>query len=166
MKFLFSRARVRGYKDWARTRKIVNAWNAWPIFELPRSASPGWYKEIVANHLRTLSSILYCIVLYLNVTMDSSITQASSEGKTRPNRLSSINMDDVPELKPRPSDADSVENQQNQLEAAFGMVLANIGEDSGRQGLLKTPSRAAKAMLFFTKGYEDTIEGERGFYDL
>lgn len=98
--------------------------------------------------------------------MDSSITQASSEGKTRPNRLSSINMDDVPELKPRPSDADSVENQQNQLEAAFGMVLANIGEDRGRQGLLKTPSRAAKAMLFFTKGYEETIEGERGFYDL
>lgn len=98
--------------------------------------------------------------------MDSSITQASSKGKKRPNRPSSINMDDVPELKPRPSDADSVENQQNQLEAAFGMVLANIGEDSGRQGLLKTPSRAAKAMLFFTKGYEETIEGERGFYDL
>jgi len=67
-------------------------------------------------------------------------------------------MDDVPELKPRPSDADSVEDQQTQLEAAFGMVLSNIGEDRGRQGLLRTPSRAAKAMLFFTKGYEETIE--------
>lgn len=98
--------------------------------------------------------------------MDSSITQASCKSTTRPHRLSSINMDDVPELRPRPSDADSVEEQQNQLEAAFGMVLANIGEDIGRQGLLKTPSRAAKAMLFFTKGYEETIEGESWFHDL
>ena len=97
--------------------------------------------------------------------MESSITHASCESATRPYRLSSINMDDVPELTPRPSDADSVEDQQNQLEAAFGMVLDNIGEDRSRQGLLKTPSRAAKAMLYFTKGYEETIEGELWFYD-
>ena len=75
-------------------------------------------------------------------------------------------MDDVPELKPRPSDAESVGERQNLLEDAFGMVLANIGEDIGRQGLLKTPSRAAKAMLFFTKGYEETIEGESWWYNL
>lgn len=97
--------------------------------------------------------------------MESSVTQASCENTARPYRLSSINMDDVPELKPRPSDADSLEDQQNQLEAAFGMVLDNIGEDRSRQGLLKTPSRAAKAMLYFTKGYEETIEGELWFYD-
>lgn len=98
--------------------------------------------------------------------MDSSITQASCKSTTRPHRLPSINMDDVPELKPRPSDAESVEERQNLLEDAFGMVLANIGEDIGRQGLLKTPSRAAKAMLFFTKGYEETIEGESWWYNL
>lgn len=98
--------------------------------------------------------------------MDSSITQVSCKSTSRPYRLSSINMDDVPELKPRPSDADSVEDQHTQLEAAFGMVLSNIGEDRGRQGLLRTPSRAAKAMLFFTKGYEETIEGELRVYDL
>lgn len=98
--------------------------------------------------------------------MDSSVTQASCKSTPRPCRLSSINMDDVPELKPRPSDVDSVEDQQTQLEAAFGMVLSNIGEDRGRQGLLRTPSRAAKAMLFFTKGYEETIEGEIRVYNL
>ncbi|RXG70903.1 GTP cyclohydrolase 1 [Armadillidium vulgare] len=32
------------------------------------------------------------------------------------------------------------------------------GEDPEREGLLKTPERAAKALLFFTKGYDQTIE--------
>ena len=71
----------------------------------------------------------------------------------------SLGMEDVPELKPRASDVDSVQDQQKQLEAAFEKVLDNIGEDKTRQGLLKTPARAAKAMLFFTKGYEETIAG-------
>ncbi|HYH56891.1 MAG TPA: GTP cyclohydrolase I, partial [Anseongella sp.] len=33
-------------------------------------------------------------------------------------------------------------------------VLRDIGEDAGRQGLLKTPERAAKALLYFTHGYD------------
>lgn len=93
--------------------------------------------------------------------MDGSNAQSSCETRSRPHRFTSLSMDDVPELKPRLSDADSVEHQQKQLEAAFGTVLDNIGEDKNRQGLLKTPSRAAKAMLFFTKGYEETIQGEQ-----
>ncbi|XP_015776872.1 PREDICTED: GTP cyclohydrolase 1-like [Acropora digitifera] len=68
-----------------------------------------------------------------------------------------LSMEDVPKLKPRPSDEDSVRDQENQLQDAFENLLDNIGEDKNRQGLLKTPARAAKAMLFFTKGYEETI---------
>ena len=30
-------------------------------------------------------------------------------------------------------------------------ILSDLGEDSGREGLLDTPLRAAKALLFFTK---------------
>lgn len=71
-----------------------------------------------------------------------------------------LSMEDVPKLKPRPSDEDSVRDQENQLQDAFENLLDNIGEDKNRQGLLKTPARAAKAMLFFTKGYEETISGE------
>lgn len=98
--------------------------------------------------------------------MDDANAQSSRETTTLSHRSATrFNMDDVPELKPRPSDAVSVEDQQKQLEAAFGTVLDNIGEDKNRQGLLKTPSRAAKAMLFFTKGYEETISGELIFFD-
>jgi len=41
---------------------------------------------------------------------------------------------------------------------AYKSIINNIGEDSERQGLLKTPERAAKAMLFFTKGYEENLD--------
>lgn len=38
-------------------------------------------------------------------------------------------------------------------------MLKELGEDPGRDGLVKTPERVAKAMRFFTSGYEqDPIE--------
>ncbi|XP_034070103.1 GTP cyclohydrolase 2 [Gymnodraco acuticeps] len=44
------------------------------------------------------------------------------------------------------------------LEAAYTSILRELGEDTDRQGLLRTPLRAAKAMQFLTKGYHETIE--------
>ena len=41
-------------------------------------------------------------------------------------------------------------------------ILASVGEDIKRHGLLKTPERAAKAMLYFTKGYDENVSGQRG----
>lgn len=38
-------------------------------------------------------------------------------------------------------------------------LVKGLGEDPEREGLLKTPERAAKAMLFFTKGYDQSLEG-------
>lgn len=46
------------------------------------------------------------------------------------------------------------------LAAAYTTILRGLGEDPQRQGLLKTPWRAATAMQFFTKGYQETITGE------
>lgn len=47
---------------------------------------------------------------------------------------------------------------------SYRMLLTSLGEDPTRQGLLKTPERAAKAMLFFTKGYDQSLEGMRILY--
>lgn len=40
------------------------------------------------------------------------------------------------------------------IKDAYNNILKNIGEDERRDGLLKTPERAAKAMQFFTHGYD------------
>ena len=49
-------------------------------------------------------------------------------------------------------------NQKQSSIPNRGMLTA-IGENPAREGLLDTPNRAAKAMMFFTKGYEDSVSG-------
>ncbi|RWS04433.1 GTP cyclohydrolase 1-like protein [Dinothrombium tinctorium] len=44
------------------------------------------------------------------------------------------------------------------LKVAYESVLKAIGENITRDGLRKTPERAAKAMWYFTKGYRQRVE--------
>lgn len=46
----------------------------------------------------------------------------------------------------------------NELNSAYLQILAKIGEDPGREGLLKTPQRAASAMMELTRGYHENVE--------
>ncbi|KAF2125431.1 GTP cyclohydrolase I [Dothidotthia symphoricarpi CBS 119687] len=43
------------------------------------------------------------------------------------------------------------------LTGAVRTILECVGEDPDREGLLSTPDRYAKALLFFTKGYEENL---------
>ncbi|KAF7273474.1 GTP cyclohydrolase 1-like [Rhynchophorus ferrugineus] len=45
-----------------------------------------------------------------------------------------------------------------EMSRSYRLLLGSLGENPDRQGLLKTPERAAKAMLFFTKGYDQNVE--------
>ena len=44
------------------------------------------------------------------------------------------------------------------LTAVYKELLTSLGEDSSRQGLVKTPARAARAMTYLTNGYRQNID--------
>lgn len=66
--------------------------------------------------------------------------------------LSSISKDNA--KKPCRTDEERLEK----MEEACKSILECVGEDAEREGLVKTPSRWAKALLFMTKGYCQSCE--------
>lgn len=42
----------------------------------------------------------------------------------------------------------------DEVKSQFSSIISELGEDVKREGLVKTPERAAKAMLFLTQGYK------------
>src|SRR5215212_5430465 len=44
------------------------------------------------------------------------------------------------------------------MEQSFRNLLESVGEDPERQGLLKTPHRAARAFEFLTAGYRQNLD--------
>lgn len=47
----------------------------------------------------------------------------------------------------------------NSISSAYRSIITDIGENVEREGLLKTPERAAKALQFLTHGYDLDPEG-------
>lgn len=44
------------------------------------------------------------------------------------------------------------------LESLYRSIISDIGEDPTREGLLDTPARAAKALQYLTRGYNQSID--------
>ncbi|SCV02468.1 LAME_0H01200g1_1 [Lachancea meyersii CBS 8951] len=49
------------------------------------------------------------------------------------------------------------QERTDRIAAAMKVILTELGEDVTREGLLDTPQRYAKAMLYFTQGYQHNI---------
>ncbi len=45
-----------------------------------------------------------------------------------------------------------------EMQENFHAIIEGVGEDPMREGLIKTPARAAKAMQYLTKGYDQNAE--------
>jgi GTP cyclohydrolase I len=63
-------------------------------------------------------------------------------------------MDDLRPAQPVPT---PLVDPVGRLEAAYLDILRGLGEAPEREGLLRTPLRAAKAMAFLTRGYTEDI---------
>ena len=46
----------------------------------------------------------------------------------------------------------------SEIEAAFATIIEGVGEDLTRDGLVDTPTRAAKAMQYLTRGYQQSVD--------
>lgn len=68
----------------------------------------------------------------------------------------------LPAAMPRSASEISVVNlpRLNDLKTAYTNLLEAAGEDIRREGLVKTPERAAKAFQFFTAGYHQDLKGK------
>lgn len=51
------------------------------------------------------------------------------------------------------------EERIRQLATHYEAILRLVGEDPHREGLKDTPARAAKAMMYITRGYRQDIDG-------
>ena len=53
---------------------------------------------------------------------------------------------------------EEVQKKKEEIAFHYARILELLGEDISREGLLKTPERVAKALMFMTKGYRQNPE--------
>ncbi|KAK3402536.1 putative GTP cyclohydrolase I [Sordaria brevicollis] len=87
------------------------------------------------------------------LTPSTSVTRSPSpvidfDGLSRPSRGTRERLEETEAQK---------QERLDKMKGAVRTLLECIGEDPDREGLLATPERYAKAMLFLTKGYQENV---------
>lgn len=87
------------------------------------------------------------------VTPSTSVTRSPSpvidfDGLSRPSRGTRERLEETEAQK---------QERLDKMKGAVRTLLECLGEDPDREGLLATPERYAKAMLFLTKGYQENV---------
>ncbi|KAF4322264.1 hypothetical protein BBO99_00002296 [Phytophthora kernoviae] len=106
-------------------------------------------------HTSNESFLLQTTALKNSMHNSSSATSTSSSSTiSKEDELSQLSM-----TLPSRSPNDYVEDKEKleKMAAAVTTLLECIGEDTQREGLVKTPMRMAKAMLYNTKGYGQSL---------
>ena len=75
------------------------------------------------------------------------LKEPSSDFSTEPDRMAHC-----------PENNQGVSPSSDSLAQLYRGILENVGENIEREGLVKTPDRAAKAMRFFTQGYSLSLD--------
>ncbi|CAG8400082.1 unnamed protein product [Penicillium salamii] len=97
-------------------------------------------EENLESHSKTVT---------LLTTSFNVVSAKNHENTSRPN----IKSNQLPE-----SDPERKKSQTQRLAAAVRTILECVGEDLDREGLRDNPERYAKAMLYFTSGYEENTQ--------
>lgn len=83
---------------------------------------------------------------------------------SKANMYSNVNTDHTHNMPVKDDDNSSLAldhlklDQQANNADLYGQIIANVGENLQRPGLLDTPKRAAKAFDYLTQGYQQTLQ--------
>lgn len=89
------------------------------------------------------------------------MASGDAPSSSRSLRLSKLDSQGLRGMWKDDEEKSQAEHVVDTISDAFKTIIENLGDPRpDRDGLIKTPQRAARALCYFTKGYEETIESK------
>ncbi|KAJ3296708.1 hypothetical protein HDU79_005921 [Rhizoclosmatium sp. JEL0117] len=108
-----------------------------------------------------MSSLVPAVTTSANDSINSPMLGSNSTtGKTFPVAIDNMGLSYPSKgtVQRRQETEEQKEERMKKIADAVGTIIECLGEDPDREGVLKTPMRYAKALMFFTKGYEQSLK--------